>query len=91
MTQTKFGEQSCQQAQAKLDSYIDDELPAGSDLDLAEHFRHCAACTREAGQRRVVRTRLRMAVREVRIPAGFEDRVRGRLESRGGHNPASLA
>jgi hypothetical protein len=80
MTQTKFGEQSCQQAQAKLDSYIDDEQPAAGDLELAEHFRQCASCTREAAQRRVVRTRLRTAVREVRIPSGLEDRVRGRLE-----------
>jgi anti-sigma factor (TIGR02949 family) len=80
MTQTNFGEQACQQVLAKLDSYIDDELLAGCDLELAEHFRHCAACAREAGQRRVVRTRLRTAVREVRIPSGLEERIRGRLE-----------
>ena len=80
MNQTKFGEQACQQVMAMLDSYIDEELLTGSNLDLAEHFRHCAACAREAGQRRVVRTRLRTAVREVRIPAGLEELVRGRLE-----------
>ena len=79
MTQTQFGEQACRQVLAKLDSYIDNELLTESSLELVEHFRHCAACTREAGERRNVRTRLQMAVRDMRVPPGLAGRVRDRL------------
>jgi anti-sigma factor (TIGR02949 family) len=79
MTQTRFGEQACGKVLARLDSYIDNELLTESSLDLMEHFQHCAACSREAQERQRVRTRLRAAVREVRVPPGLEGRVRDRL------------
>jgi anti-sigma factor (TIGR02949 family) len=79
MTQTRFGEQACQKVLASLDSYIDNELLTESSLELMEHFQRCTACTRESQERRNVRARLQTAVREVRVPQGLEDRVRGRL------------
>ena len=79
MTQTEFRGQACRQALARLDSYIDNELLTESNLELMNHFQRCDACTQEAEQRRRVRTRLRTAVREVKVPAGLEARVRDRL------------
>jgi anti-sigma factor (TIGR02949 family) len=87
MTLTTFGEHACRKTLARLDSYLDNELLTESNLDLLEHFRRCTACTREADARRAVRTRLKTAVREVRAPAGLEDRVRERL--RGTRRPAT--
>ena len=79
MTQTGFGEQACRKFQARLDSYIDDELLTESNLEMIEHFRRCTACTQEAQERRNVRRRLRDAVREVPVPSGLEGRIRDRL------------
>ena len=61
MTQTKFGEQACQKFRAKLDSYIDNELLAETNLEMIEHFSRCTSCTQEAQDRRSVRRRLRSA------------------------------
>jgi hypothetical protein len=79
MTLTRLDEPSCRKVLAKLDSYIDNELLAESNLEILEHFRACPSCTGEAQQRRNVRTRLQTAVRDVKLPAGLEDRVRQRL------------
>ena len=79
MTHTRFGDQVCQKALARLDSYIDNELITESNIELTDHFQRCTACTREADERRNVRERLRTAVREVKVPAGLEARVRDRL------------
>jgi anti-sigma factor RsiW len=79
MTQINFDEQACRTARSRLDSYLDNELLAESNLDLLEHFRQCAACTQEAEARRTVRVRLQAAVRETTIPGGLEARVRERL------------
>jgi len=79
LTHTKFGGQACQKVLARLDSYIDNELLTESSLELVEHFQRCTACTQESQERRNVRTRLRTAVREVKVPEGLEDRVRDRL------------
>ena len=79
MTQTTFGEQACQKFRAKLDSYIDNELLTEGNLEMIEHFRDCTSCTQDAQDRRIVRRRLRDAVREVPVPAGLERRIRDRL------------
>jgi len=79
MTVTKLGEQACQKALARLDSYIDNELLTESNMELLDHFRRCPSCMREAEIRRAVRARLQTAVRDVTIPAGLEGRIRDRL------------
>jgi anti-sigma factor (TIGR02949 family) len=79
MTQMRILEPGCRKVRASLDSYIDNELQTETNLALIEHLRSCAPCTREAGERQQVRTRLRTAAREVPVPAGLEDRVRVRL------------
>jgi anti-sigma factor (TIGR02949 family) len=79
MTQTRFNGPPCPQMRAKLDSYLDNELPAESNLDLLDHFRSCTSCTREADERRNLRTRLKSAVRETSVPADLESRLRSRL------------
>lgn len=45
MTQTRFGEQACQNVREKLDSYIDSELLTETNLELMRHFQRCTACT----------------------------------------------
>jgi hypothetical protein len=82
MTQTRFNSQICQRFRAKLDSYIDNELLTESNLELLEHFERCADCTREAEERRKIRTRLQTAVRDVPLPPGLEQRVRDRLRQK---------
>ena len=79
MTQTPFGDQTCQRVRAKLDSYIDNELLAESNIEIGEHFQRCTSCTQEAQERRKVRARLQTAVRNVQVPAGLEGRIRERL------------
>ena len=79
MTQTRFGDEACRKALSRLDSYIDNELRTESNLELMDHFQRCTGCTREAEERRNVRERLRTAVREVKVSAGLEGRVRDRL------------
>jgi anti-sigma factor (TIGR02949 family) len=79
MTHIKLLEPGCRKVLASLDSYIDNELHTETNLDLIEHLRRCAPCTREAGERQKMRTRLRTAVRDVTVPAGLENRVRDRL------------
>ena len=79
MTQVRSDEQACQKFRAKHDSYIDNELLTEGNLEKIEHFRNCTSCTQEAQDRRSVRRRLSDAVREVPVPAGLEQRVRGRL------------
>jgi anti-sigma factor (TIGR02949 family) len=90
MTLIKFGEQACQKALARLDSYIDDELLTESNLELHDHFQRCPSCTQEEEARRAVRTRLRTAVREVAIPAGLEGRVRERLRQQRQSQPGRV-
>jgi len=79
MTQTRFDGQACRKTLASLDSYIDNELLTESNLELMEHFQRCRECTREAQERRNVRTQLQTAVRDVKVPADLEARVRDRL------------
>ena len=79
MTQIILVEPACRRVLASLDSYIDNELATETNLDLVEHLRQCAPCTREAGERREMRARLRTAVHEAGVPPGLEERVRDRL------------
>lgn len=79
MTHTTFDEWACRSTQAKLDSYIDDELLTETNLELAQHFQRCEACAREATSRRELRARVRAAARTSSVPSGLDDRVRARL------------
>ena len=90
MIQTRFDEQACLKAWAKLDSYIDNELLTESNIELIQHFQRCPACTRETAERRKVRARLRTAIHDVPVPAGLEKRVRDRLREARQPRPARL-
>jgi len=79
MTPMNVGDQACRRVQAKLDSYVDNELLAETNIEIVEHFQRCTSCTQEAEERQKVRARLQTAVREVRVPPGLEGRVRDRL------------
>jgi anti-sigma factor RsiW len=79
MTQTRFDETACRAVRARLDSYLDNELLAESNLEVLEHFRSCPECNREAEARRKMRLRVQHAVRETGIPGGLAGLVRDRL------------
>src|SRR5215831_2429110 len=76
---TRIDERACRTAQAKLDSYIDNELLTETNLELALHLEQCAGCAREVAARRALRDQLQTAVRQVPLPPALEDRVRARL------------
>ena len=83
MTQTRFGDRACSGVRAKLDSYIDNELLAETNIEIVEHVQRCTSCTREAEERQRVRAQLQRAVRDVRVPSGLEGRVKDRLRQAG--------
>src|SRR3954451_13336024 len=83
MTHLTFDEWACRNTQAKLDSYIDDELLVETNLEMARHFERCEACTKEAAIRREVRARVKAAVRLAPVPDGLDARVRERLRNSG--------
>src|ERR1051325_8705122 len=70
---------ACRSVQAKLDSYLDNELLTETNLDLAQHFETCANCAREALARRALRAKLQVAVRRTALPPELENRIRSRL------------
>jgi anti-sigma factor RsiW len=90
---TRIDERACRTVQAKLDSYIDNELLTETNLELSQHLEGCAACAADAAMRRAVRNRLQHAVRQAPLPSDLEDRVRARLrESRNsGRTPWLMA
>ncbi|MFN0170477.1 MAG: anti-sigma factor family protein [Bryobacteraceae bacterium] len=65
--------------QAKLDSYIDNELLVETNLEMTQHFERCAVCAREASIRRELRSRVRAAAKQTPLPAGLDILVRQRL------------
>jgi anti-sigma factor RsiW len=70
--------QGCRSALAKLDAYLDGELPE-RDHQLVEHYRGCTECTREAAARRHTRRRLQAAVQAIVVPSRLEARVSAAL------------
>jgi len=90
MTNTRPGDQACQQFQAKLDSYIDNELLTESNLEMMEHCGRCTSCSQQAEERRNVRKRLQNAVRDVKVPPGLEGRIRNRLQQTTRPKPRKL-
>jgi anti-sigma factor RsiW len=79
MTNTTFDEWTCRSTQAKLDSYIDNELLVETNLQMTRHFEQCAACAQEADARRALRGRVKAAAKQTPVPAGLDDLVRQRL------------
>ena len=81
MTHTTFDEWTCRSTQAKLDSYIDNELLVETNLEMTRHFEHCAACAQEAAARRELRGRVRAAAKQAPLPDGLDALVRQRLRN----------
>src|SRR5262249_32487677 len=79
MTHLKLDDFTCRNAQAKLDSYIDDELLVETNLELTQHFDRCPECAVEVATRRELRSRIRAAVRLTAVPPGLDALVRERL------------
>src|SRR5512132_4286906 len=84
MTHLTFDEWACRNTQAKLDSYIDNELLTETNLEMARHFEGCPSCAREAAIRRELQARVRAAVRLAAIPPGLDARVRQSIRESSG-------
>src|SRR4051812_44588681 len=79
MKDTTTDPRACEDVQAKLDFYIDNELQTETNLDVSDHFERCATCAREAEGRRELRMKLRETVRQTAVPTDLERRVRERI------------
>src|SRR5689334_21323173 len=79
---TLFEQQRCKRVLSRIDSYVDGELLAETNLDLLEHFRKCSGCAGEAAERTRLRNGVRTAVRGIQVPADLEARVRAGLRGR---------
>lgn len=70
---------NCRDFRELLDSYLSDELLTETNHDILRHLEECEGCRSEIEARRMVRTRLRTAVRlspEFEMTSGFETRLR---------------
>jgi anti-sigma factor (TIGR02949 family) len=79
MKDTNTEVRACQDVQARLDFYIDNELQTETNLAVSEHFERCGACAREADDRRELRMKLQATVRQAAVPTDLERRVRERI------------
>ena len=71
----------CRNAQARLNAYLDGELPPGEAALLHEHLRTCAACAAKQEALREVNGNLDL-LEGADVPAGFASRVRAVAEGR---------
>lgn len=76
---------NCRDFHELLDSYLSDELLTETNHDILRHLDGCAECRSEIEARRMVRARLRSAVRgasEYEMSNHFEERLRSTLAGR---------
>jgi len=81
MRDTKTEVRACRDVQAKLDFYIDNELQIETNHEVSDHFDRCAACARDADDRRELRMKLQLSVRQSPVPTDLERRVRERIRA----------
>lgn len=75
---------NCRDFREFIDSYLSDELLTETNHDILRHLEECAGCRSEIEARRMVRMRLRSAVRasgEVAFPDGLDAHLRTALKS----------
>ena len=73
---------NCQETQALLHAFLDDDLDPVRSLDVQSHLDTCPDCAREHAAHRSLRAALRDDALYFRPPEGFESRVRASLGSR---------
>ncbi|MGJ5814598.1 anti-sigma factor family protein [Paludibaculum fermentans] len=77
---------NCETLRENLDLYMDNHLPADAGLAAQMHLNHCVDCAAEWQSRRMIRGRLRQAVRSDTTPPFLEARIKANL--RIAHRPS---
>ncbi|QGP90946.1 hypothetical protein MGLY_02670 [Neomoorella glycerini] len=73
---------NCSQYRELLSPYLDGALPANQQRDLENHLRRCPFCREELeALRQTVNLLQAWSEEELDLPAGFEERLRSRLEA----------
>jgi anti-sigma factor RsiW len=68
-------------AWARLDAFLDGELPAPERWAIATHFSNCAACQAYVNSQAEIRRAVRERLSDVAIPAGLQDRLKAAIAS----------
>lgn len=66
---------------AKLDAFLDGEVPAPERWAIATHLNGCAACQAYVANQTAIRQAVRERLTDVAIPPGLQDRLRAALAS----------
>lgn len=74
---------TCRQAFDRLEEYLDRELSLEETRQVREHLALCEQCTREFRFEAGVLEGVREALRRIRIPPGFTERILATLRSQG--------
>jgi anti-sigma factor RsiW len=75
---------NCEQSHSRLHAYFDGELDVTHSLDVEEHLRECADCSRSYGRLKKLRNTLRSDALRFQPPAGLEKLVKSRVRSEAG-------
>ena len=70
---------SCDTWQAKIDTYLDAELPEAETRELEAHMRECAACSSQALMRSQLKRSIHLAGKEFALNPEFRKRVQGEI------------
>jgi anti-sigma factor (TIGR02949 family) len=72
---------NCQSVWEQMDFYLRGELPPDRQQDVAAHCAECPSCLEELEARRIMRERLKAAVRSTPTPPYLEARIRNTIRT----------
>jgi anti-sigma factor RsiW len=74
----------CEQSYSRLQAYFDGELDVTHSLEVEDHLRECAECSRSYDGLKTLRNSLRRDALRFQPPAGLERRVKSAVRSEAG-------
>src|SRR5580704_2738814 len=80
---------TCKEALNFVDSYMDHELDLVRQLEIEQHLKECASCSRAYAERRSLQTAIKAAPFYFEAPAGLEQDVRRALRRAAGIAPVT--
>ncbi len=72
---------TCDDSRSFLHAYLDGELDAPRSAEFERHLEGCASCTRAMEAQESLRSSIRSAQLREPLPAGFENKIRRRLDA----------
>ena len=76
---------ACESFSEKLDAYVDGELPAAQEKELATHLRGCAPCAADALERVQMKRSVSDAGKYYEPSAEFRKKIEGSVRTRSKH------